>query len=84
MIPDFLITEYSPGDHVGFDFLKSIKEHYPSIQIIFFSAFDDPILALRLLEAGAADYILKTSKLDYGLTELIKNIKYLTKEKALY
>jgi DNA-binding response OmpR family regulator len=84
LIPDFLITDYIPGDHIGFEFLRSVKKFSSSIQIIFFSSFDDPILAVRLLDAGASDYVVKTSKLDFGLTELIKNVKYLSKEKTLY
>jgi DNA-binding response OmpR family regulator len=84
LIPDFLITDYIPGDHIGFEFLRSVKKFSSSIQIIFFSSFDDPILAVRLLDAGASDYVVKTSKLDLGLTELIKNVKYLSKEKTLY
>jgi DNA-binding response OmpR family regulator len=83
LIPDFLITDYNPVDQIGFDFLRNVRRISASIQIIFFSSFDDPILAVRLLEAGASDYIVKTSKLDFGLTELIKNVKYLSKEKAL-
>jgi DNA-binding response OmpR family regulator len=84
MIPDFLITDYNPDDHLGFDFLRKVKEISTSTQIIFFSSSDDPILAIRLLEAGASDYVIKTSKLDFGLTELIKNVKYLVKEKIIF
>ncbi|MEI7499107.1 MAG: response regulator [Bacteroidota bacterium] len=84
MVPDFLITDYNPSEHIGFEFLRNVKEISSSTQIIFFSSFDDPILAVRLLDAGASDYIAKTSKLDVGITDLIKNVKYLSKEKVLY
>jgi len=83
LIPEFLITDYNPGDQIGFDFLHGVKALSSSIKIIFFSSSDDPILAVRLLDAGASDYIVKTSKLDFGIAELIKNVRYLSKESAL-
>ena len=82
LIPDFLITDYNPEDHLGFEFLRNVKEIAPSIQILCFSTFDDPILAIRILDAGASDYVVKTSRIDIGIGELIKNIKYLIKEKS--
>jgi len=84
MIPDFLITDYDPVEHIGFDFIEQIKEVSPSIQIIVFSSSDNPILAMKLLDAGVSDFIVKTGKLDIGIKELIKNVKYLIKEKTLY
>lgn len=84
LIPEFLITDYNPGDQIGFDFLHSVRTLSSSIKIIFFSSSDDPILAVRLLDAGASDYIVKTSKLDFGIAELIKNVKYLSRERAIY
>jgi two-component system, NtrC family, response regulator AtoC len=78
--PDFLITEYETGDHNGFDFMRKVKLHAPGSRIIFFSSYDDPILAVRLLDAGATDYISKTGKLDIGIKELIKNLEFLIRE----
>ena len=84
MVPDFLITDYDPMGHIGFDFIEQIKEVSLSIQIIVFSSSDNPILAMKLLDAGVSDFIVKTGKLDIGIKELIKNVKYLIKEKTLY
>lgn len=81
--PDFLITSFFTGNHSGFDFLRIILEISPSIQVIFFDTFEDPSIAERLLEAGARDYIVKTKKPDTGISALLKNIRYLTGEKAL-
>ena len=83
LIPDFLITEYKLDDYNGFDFLHAVKEISPYIRIIFFSTFEDPAIALRLLDAGATDYVVKTGKPDTGISELIKNIKYLHRETTL-
>ena len=58
-----------------------VKQLTPSTQVVFFSAFDDPILAMQLIDSGASDYIMKTSKLDYGIKDLVKNIEFLQREK---
>jgi DNA-binding NtrC family response regulator len=83
LVPDFIITDLNPGDNNGFDFLEKVKELSPGAKIIFFAAFTDPEIAIRLHEAGATDYIPKTNKPDIGISVLIKNIRYLTREKAL-
>ncbi|MFH1160610.1 MAG: response regulator [bacterium] len=80
--PDFLVTEYDLADHNGFDFLRMAKQLSPSTEVIFFSGFDDPILAMRLIDSGATDYIMKTAKLDQGIHDLIQNIQFLQKEKV--
>jgi hypothetical protein len=48
------------------------------VQIIFFDNFDDSQLTDKLLDSGASDVILKTNTPDAGISELIKNIRYLT------
>ncbi|MFH1296644.1 MAG: response regulator [Bacteroidota bacterium] len=79
--PHYLITEYDLADHNGFDFLRMVKKLSPSTHVVFFSAFDDPILAVQLIDSGATDYIMKTSRLDFGIKDLIKNIEFLQREK---
>jgi len=81
-VPDYLITEYDLVDHAGFDFLRTVRRICPSTAVIFFSAFDDPVLAMRLIDAGATDYIMKTTKLEHGIQDLIRNIQFLLKEKV--
>jgi len=80
VIPHYLITEFDLADHSGLDFLRMAKQLSPSTQVIFFSAFDDPILAMQLIESGASDYIMKTNKLDYGIKDLVKNLEFLQRE----
>ena len=83
LIPDFIITDYNPADYDGIEFVRTVKELSPYIRIIYFSSVDDPSIATKLFEAGATDYVLKTSKPNIGISELIKNIRYLHKEIAL-
>lgn len=80
VVPDYLITEYNLSDHNGFDFLRLVKQQSPSTHVIFFSDFDDPLLAMQLIDSGASDYIMKTVKIDQGITNLIKNIEFLHRE----
>ncbi len=79
--PHYLITEYDQADYNGFDFLRMVKKISPSTQVLFFSSNDDPVLAMRLIDSGATDYIMKTEKPDQGILDLIKNIIFLQREK---
>jgi len=79
--PHYLITEYDLADYNGFDFLRIVKKISPSTQVLFFSSNDDPILAMRLIDSGATDYIMKTEKTDQGIQDLIKNMIFLQREK---
>lgn len=84
VFPDFIITDFNAGDPSIFDFLQKVRELSQSIQIIFFSSHDDPLLADHLLDSGATDFIVKTDRLETGITELIKNLKFLIKEEVKY
>lgn len=79
-IPDIIVTDYDIGNYTGFDFLRKIREDYPGVRIIYFCSVADPVLAVKILEAGADDFIVKSSKLESGITELIKNLKFILKE----
>lgn len=79
-IPDFIITDYDIGNYTGLDFLRRVKDQFPGIRVIYFSSMADSILALKLLDEGAFDFIVKTSKLEMGITELLKNLRFILKE----
>ncbi|MEI6883865.1 MAG: response regulator [Bacteroidota bacterium] len=79
-IPDFIITDYDIGNYTGLDFLKKVRDHFPEIRVVYFSSMADPVLAIKLLDEGAFDFIVKTSKLETGMTELLKNLRYILKE----
>ena len=79
--PQYLIAEYDLADYNGVNFLMMVKKISPSTQVLFFSSNDDPILAMRLIDSGATDYIMKTEKLELGIQDLIKNIIFLQREK---
>jgi CheY-like chemotaxis protein len=79
-VPDIIITDYDIGNYTGFDFLRKITDMFPEVRVVYFSSLADPVLAMKLLEAGASDFIVKTSKLENGISELLKNLKYILKE----
>ena len=81
--PDFLITSFFTGNYTGFDFLRIVLEIHPSIQVIFFDTFEDAQIAGKLIDTGASDFISKTRDLDAGIAELLKNVRYLTRKKAV-
>jgi DNA-binding NarL/FixJ family response regulator len=81
--PDFLITSFFTGNHSGFDFLRIVREISPTIQVVFFDAFDDPEVTGKLLTAGARDYVVKTKSPDLGISGLLKNLRYIINEQAL-
>jgi DNA-binding NtrC family response regulator len=80
LIPDYIVTDYDIGNYTGFDFLGRVKDQYPDVSVIYFSFMADPVLAMKLLQAGASDFIVKTSKLEAGISELLKNLRFILKE----
>jgi DNA-binding NtrC family response regulator len=81
--PDFVISSYFTGNYSGFDFLRLVLEIHPETKVIFFDVFEDLRLAEQLLEAGACDFVAKTRNPDAGISELLKNVRYLSAKKAL-
>lgn len=79
-IPGFIITDYDIGNYTGFDFLRKVRDNFPEVKVVYLSSMADSVLAMKLLEAGASDFIVKTSKLETGISELIKNLRYMLKE----
>jgi DNA-binding NtrC family response regulator len=83
VLPDFLITGFFTPDTDGFDFLQNILGISPDIQVIFFDTFEDSHEAEKLLKAGACDYVVRTRNPDAGISELLKNIRYLIRKTHL-
>ncbi len=81
--PDFLITSFFTGELTGFEFLRCVLEIHPSIRIIVFDTFEDSQIPGKLITAGACDFVAKTRNPDAGISDLLKNIRYLAREKVL-
>ncbi len=62
---------------------KVALEIHPSIRIIVFDTFEDSQIPGKLITAGACDFVAKTRNPDAGISDLLKNIRYLAREKVL-
>jgi DNA-binding response OmpR family regulator len=78
--PDFLITEYDLGNYRGEDLLRMASKISPLTSVLFFTSFEDPAIAERLLAEGAKDYIVKTGRIEPSIAELIRNMEFLHSE----
>ncbi len=58
--PDVVVMDIAMPKMDGIEATKRIKELCPQIAVLIFSAYDDEQFIIRLLEAGAAGYLLKT------------------------
>ncbi len=63
----------------GYASTKWLKEHYPLIQVLALSMFDEDIAVINMLKAGAGGYVLKESEPN----ELYRAITEI-KEKGIY
>ena len=62
-VPDVVILEAMMSGVKTDELVCCIKNYYPSVKIIVFSAYDDPVLVRGLFEAGVDGYILKEEEL---------------------
>ncbi len=60
LMPDVAIIDISMPKLDGIAATKQIKELCPDINILILSAYDDDQFVFRLLQAGAAGYLLKS------------------------
>ena len=75
--PDFLVSEYHLGKYNGLEMLRMSHKISPATRILFLTGMDDPSVAESLLDEGAMDYIVKTSRLEVSISELVRNIGFL-------
>ena len=59
--PDVILLDVRLGDRDGLDVIKKIRLAAPGVQVVMFSAFDNPTYVARAASAGAHDYLVKTA-----------------------
>lgn len=59
MIPDVILMDIAMPKMDGIAATRQIKETHPDINVLILSAYDDDQFVFRLLQAGAAGYLLK-------------------------
>jgi DNA-binding NarL/FixJ family response regulator len=61
---DLLLTDLSMPDTVHTDFIKEVRQRYPSLNILVLSMHDESQLIQDVLAAGAQGYVLKSNSKD--------------------
>ena len=60
--PDLAIVDLSLGDSDGAYLIQKIHHQYPRVRILVYSMSEERIFAERVAGAGAAGYVMKTSR----------------------
>jgi len=70
--PDVVILDYALPGMNGYDTLLEIKKYNPATHVLMLTNNKDMKLALKLLQAGADDYILKQGNGEIQIIEKIE------------
>ena len=70
---DIVLLDLTLPDHGGFDTFTVVAEHAPEVPIIVLSGLDDENLALKAVNHGAQDYLVK-GQVDHLL--LLRAVRY--------
>jgi DNA-binding NarL/FixJ family response regulator len=68
--PDVVIMDFRMPVMDGVEATKILKEKFPAIQVIGFTAYEDPEMRERMLEAGASHNVNKTDM--HSLIDLLR------------
>lgn len=60
-VPDVVVMDAQMPRRNGIEATRAIRERNPAIEVVVFTAADDPAIARRALEAGATQVFPKTS-----------------------
>jgi DNA-binding NarL/FixJ family response regulator len=69
-MPDIMIVDISLGQGDGFELVRDVHAHYPSLPMLVLSMHDEIIYAERMLAAGARGYVMKQAAPDELLVAL--------------
>lgn len=73
--PDIISLDHTLPDMTGMEVLKKIKSHNVDIDVIILSGQQDISTAVKLLKAGAYDYITKDEETKERILNTLANIK---------
>ncbi|MCP4152577.1 MAG: diguanylate cyclase [bacterium] len=70
---DLILLDYLLPDGTGFDFMKILKEKKLDIPVAVITGHGDEMVAARMIQAGAHDYLPKNKVSMQALSRIIKN-----------
>ncbi len=81
LTPDIIILDYMLGGINGLDVLNRIRQQLPETQVILLTAQKDLDPAVKLMKAGAFEYIIKDKDAPAKLVDAIIRISSETRKK---
>jgi len=80
--PDIIFLDYNMDGLNGLDVLRQIKQFDPSIIVLFISGQEDILIAVKTIQQGALDYIVKSSLNPEKLKTIMERVESLLPEKT--
>jgi DNA-binding NtrC family response regulator len=80
--PDIIFLDYNMDDLNGLDVLRQIKQFNPSIIVLFISGQEDILIAVKTIQQGALDYIVKSSLNPDKLKTIMERVEPLLPDKT--
>lgn len=77
---DVVLLDLGLPDSQGFATFESVREHAPHSAIIVLSGLDDQVIALKAMQSGAQDYLVKA---DVDRRSLVRSIRYAVERKRV-
>ncbi len=72
-LPDVLLLDIGLPDMQGTDFVRVVKEKFPTVEIIMLTVFEDEDNIFKALRNGASGYIIKEPDMD-RIIEAVRNV----------
>ena len=72
--PDLVLLDYLLPDGDGFDFLRAMSEEHAEIPVVVLTGQGDEMVASRLIQEGACDYLSKTRFDRENISRCIRNV----------
>jgi DNA-binding NtrC family response regulator len=80
--PDIIFLDYNMDDLNGLDVLRQIKQFNSSIIVLFISGQEDILIAVKTIQQGALDYIVKSSLNPDKLKTIMERVESLLPDKT--
>jgi DNA-binding NtrC family response regulator len=75
--PELIFLDYKMDGMDGLEVLEKVKEYFPGIAVIFCTAYEDLSIAVKALENGSYDYLLKGNTTREDVLRVIENVTVL-------